>query len=451
MRRAEVGKLLSLEERARHGQGRMRTAQDTLLPPPYQLENAHLIGIGGMLDPSAVSALLPPDLEPVEGCFGGITLYTVGSGGLGRYTGFFAFIEVEGYPSPSGMNARYPVLGYYSALGFEFMSRAHKRMEPGLSTIETAGPLITGTSGPSSAPTISAKFRLADPEGPPTTTYGSNAYVLEPTEGGGRNILPVPYVLRHYEVVDPTIELTSAADPRLRPFAEMNIAWGAWTPDTAFTIGEPKPIESPVHEISAGHARTALLSAFSHIGRAVALVSRDGQIIKLNERARELLGRGIEDRHGRLRASVASDQRKLEQALGAASDSTALQSSAAYVALSRPSETRPLLVQALPTDSAIGEDISILLFSDPNVPDSGDPLPALMLLGLTPAEARTAALVGHGLSTREAAEELGNTEGTVRVTLKQVYDKLGLARATELASLLSRLTPASITEATEIR
>jgi DNA-binding CsgD family transcriptional regulator len=65
--------------------------------------------------------------------------------------------------------------------------------------------------------------------------------------------------------------------------------------------------------------------------------------------------------------------------------------------------------------------------------------PALELLGLTPAEARIAALVGGGESPREAADALGVTYNTVRSSLKLVFDKLGVGRQSELARVVARL------------
>ena len=52
---------------------------------------------------------------------------------------------------------------------------------------------------------------------------------------------------------------------------------------------------------------------------------------------------------------------------------------------------------------------------------------------LTPRERQLAALVAQGLRNREIAARLGITEGTVKVYLHGLYDKLGVASRTELA------------------
>jgi DNA-binding CsgD family transcriptional regulator len=61
------------------------------------------------------------------------------------------------------------------------------------------------------------------------------------------------------------------------------------------------------------------------------------------------------------------------------------------------------------------------------------------LFALAPAEARVAALIGSGLSPRQAAKQLGISEGNVRTALKHVFGKVGVTRQNELAVLLTKL------------
>lgn len=53
--------------------------------------------------------------------------------------------------------------------------------------------------------------------------------------------------------------------------------------------------------------------------------------------------------------------------------------------------------------------------------------------GLSPRERTLVRLVAQGLRNREIATELGITEGTVKVYLHAIFDKLGVANRTELA------------------
>ena len=62
--------------------------------------------------------------------------------------------------------------------------------------------------------------------------------------------------------------------------------------------------------------------------------------------------------------------------------------------------------------------------------DSGDPLRAL-----SARERAVAGLVLQGLRNKEIASELGVTEGTVKVHLHKVFEKLGINSRTELIIL----------------
>jgi two-component system nitrate/nitrite response regulator NarP len=57
------------------------------------------------------------------------------------------------------------------------------------------------------------------------------------------------------------------------------------------------------------------------------------------------------------------------------------------------------------------------------------------MITLSPREKAIAALVARGLRNREIGAQLGMTEGTVKVYLHRVYEKLGVGSRTELAIL----------------
>lgn len=57
------------------------------------------------------------------------------------------------------------------------------------------------------------------------------------------------------------------------------------------------------------------------------------------------------------------------------------------------------------------------------------------LAPLSPRERTIAQLVARGLRNRQIGQELGLTEGTVKVALHRIYEKLGIARRIELAML----------------
>ena len=60
------------------------------------------------------------------------------------------------------------------------------------------------------------------------------------------------------------------------------------------------------------------------------------------------------------------------------------------------------------------------------------------LFGLSLSEARLAILLAGGLTLREAAEHLGNTESTVRTYSKIIFSKLGVRRQADLVRLVLR-------------
>ena len=63
------------------------------------------------------------------------------------------------------------------------------------------------------------------------------------------------------------------------------------------------------------------------------------------------------------------------------------------------------------------------------------------LFGLTRAQARLALLLFDGKSVKEAAADLGITEGSARQYLKQVFRKTGARRQADLVRIMIRALP----------
>jgi DNA-binding CsgD family transcriptional regulator/PAS domain-containing protein len=111
----------------------------------------------------------------------------------------------------------------------------------------------------------------------------------------------------------------------------------------------------------------------------------------------------------------------------------------------RSDDARALVVYLLPASPGspasemFVETRALVLIVDPAGGEPPDPALVRDLLGLTLGEARVAALVGSGVTTRDAAARLGISEETVRTVLKRVFSKSGVSRQSELAALLSRL------------
>jgi DNA-binding CsgD family transcriptional regulator len=191
-----------------------------------------------------------------------------------------------------------------------------------------------------------------------------------------------------------------------------------------------------------------------HCGAAV--IDGRGRVVLANS-ALEALGRdGLRIAAGQLRAARPGDQAAVDALVRSALAGTALARGPDLALVSRPSGRRPLLVRAIPLPQArrevhfgafAGDRFALVLVVDLDREGGGGPEAALRLFGLTPAEARVAALVGAGRSPREAAEALGIAEGTARILLKHAYGKLDISRQSELARLVTRLAALAAREA----
>jgi DNA-binding CsgD family transcriptional regulator len=180
-----------------------------------------------------------------------------------------------------------------------------------------------------------------------------------------------------------------------------------------------------------------LLEVFLRLGRAAAILDCNGQVLFLNERAEALAGDGFVVARQHLRAARPADQSALQAAIDKACAGERL---VEPILLQRSKTTVPLLVRAMPMDgAAVGEKAILLLFTDPLSTGGASVVRLLQLLGLSPAEARIAVLVGTGAPPKRAAEELSISENTVRSVLKTVYDKLIISRQSELAQIVARL------------
>jgi DNA-binding CsgD family transcriptional regulator len=191
-----------------------------------------------------------------------------------------------------------------------------------------------------------------------------------------------------------------------------------------------------------------------HCGAAV--IDGRGRVVLANS-ALEALGRdGLKIVAGQLRAARPGDQAAVDALARSALAGTALARGPDLALVSRPSGRRPLLLRAIPLPQArrevhfgafAGDRFALVLVVDLDREGGGGPEAALRLFGLTPAEARVAALVGAGRSPREAAEALGIAEGTARILLKHAYGKLDISRQSELARLVTRLAALAAREA----
>jgi DNA-binding CsgD family transcriptional regulator len=204
----------------------------------------------------------------------------------------------------------------------------------------------------------------------------------------------------------------------------------------AMAFTPPRPLGDAMQWRDHDAQIVGLVGLFSQLGRAAAIASPDGRLLNLNRAAELLVQTGdIAVRGGRLEPLRSSDH----TAFTAMLESVGKKPISKRVAISG-GDGRTLLTQALALSADIaGTDKVLVIFDNPSRANAVDPVPALQLLGLTPAEARIAGLVGAGRSPREAADVLALSLNTVRSTLKIVFDKLGISRQAELATIVTRL------------
>jgi DNA-binding CsgD family transcriptional regulator len=193
--------------------------------------------------------------------------------------------------------------------------------------------------------------------------------------------------------------------------------------------------------------KRSLQRALELLGAACAVLDARGRALWYNRPAERLLaaGDGLRlGREGRLLARrpacAAALRRSLSGALGIVS-AEQLEVPAA-VAVERPSGKRPYHLFVWPLVPGEGEGLdaarALVLINDPT--EKPPAVAALLgrLYGLTPAEARVAAGLVAGASPKEIAEQHAVSLHTVRSQIRQLLDKAGCRRQTQLIATLYR-------------
>jgi len=170
------------------------------------------------------------------------------------------------------------------------------------------------------------------------------------------------------------------------------------------------------------------------------------RVLHANRAGEAMIGDGINVQRGELTASAQELRASFQRFLKCALVTDAGGGDADPIALPRSSGGKPLLAQAVPVSRSVAsfslpQRASILvLVVDPDRDSTLIPAKALSLLGLTPAEARLALLIGEGRSRGEAAAMLDIAASTASDAVKGIYAKLEIKRQSELVQLVDRLT-----------
>jgi DNA-binding CsgD family transcriptional regulator len=196
---------------------------------------------------------------------------------------------------------------------------------------------------------------------------------------------------------------------------------------------------------AAAQMERTLVESLARFDCGVLVVDRSLAVILANGAATELMGDGLCVVKGRLSASSGEGRIVLDRLMRSVLSRDASTNGPEPAALTRPSGRWPLIVQAIPIASEVAQETfpagtaALVIVIDPTRKQRPAPVDAFRLLGLTPSQARLAALIGEGCSRAEAADALGLSQATVSDTIKHIYSKLEISRQSELVRLTSRL------------
>ena len=171
-------------------------------------------------------------------------------------------------------------------------------------------------------------------------------------------------------------------------------------------------------------------------------LDRRGQIMVANDRARAILrrGDGVSDQDGLLRASLPADHTRLERLVAAALPS-ASPAVGGSMLIHREAVLPPFLVHVTPVSVRqpdFGSECvaALVLLVEPGHQSRLDPRVVAAILGLTPMESQVAVWLAEGRTVREIAVLTGRQANTVYYHLKQIYQKLGIARQVDVVRVV---------------
>lgn len=179
---------------------------------------------------------------------------------------------------------------------------------------------------------------------------------------------------------------------------------------------------------------------------ATLVLDEAGQVLQINDVARELLGHadGLKLVGSRLEASYPSDNRELQQLIKDAvesKDEPQPRDTRKALSIARPSGEVNLGVRVEPIPGAEwaeghGRPAVMVYIRDAVGKSQVDNRLARELFNFTSAETVLALQLANGLSLEEAAENLGIMRNTARAHLRSIFSKTGVRRQAELVRVM---------------
>ncbi len=206
------------------------------------------------------------------------------------------------------------------------------------------------------------------------------------------------------------------------------------------------PRLSEVATLSAELGRAALkgaATALDLVGRPAFAIGRFGAVLEVNAAADSLFDDELSIRNGRLSIRDADARVAFERfvaLMGVIVDTAALPPERIVV---RRRSKPPVVIGVLPVPAAARTAFlgarAILTLTE-LAPGRGPNAAMLMeFFGMTPAEAKLAAIIAEGVSLEEAATRLGIARETARAQIKLVFGKTDTRRQSELAARLAAM------------
>lgn len=410
-------------------------AATDLPQPPFAMSNVEYVAANVVFEQDRLrSQLAEIGLRPSAGHTGGFFIYLAPTGwGMAPYSACTMWADVADYDSSDGTPGRVILGGFYSGKAYPIMRDIYRApVEDGRSSFTSSLDGIVGEGGPPGRPVL--RLALTARSGKPAVPKSGVHFYLRPLGGGSVRLSQIA----HSSISNPvTVEDLRINGQQSAAFSSVPVVattGGLHLTGMALTFG------APVEFARSGWARndSDLVYLLGRWSRAVLMVDTELRVAYLNEAAERSLGDGLLVQRGRLRAATRGSDRLLKSALAGQGAWPGPEAAPHLVTIERPSGRKPYLVTLVPIGQA-GSRRILVIVADPDAPQDLGRAEVLQTLGLTRGEARVAALIGSGLSPREAAGILGNKEATVRFNLKRVFDKLGLSRQSELAVLVTRL------------
>jgi DNA-binding CsgD family transcriptional regulator len=402
--------------------------------PPFLLNGVNFSYQSFAIDPRRVAPFLPPGVALTDEQIGFTALCVIDDAwSLGAFSWGFGGVVVDNHESPDGSEGGLLLFSYVSPSACATFSDIYDASSiEGETRVWDTDDIWWARTGPvAAAPHLQIGIRH---ESEPVTIDGIDLYLSR--DGDGHLVdWTISYVgtARIGDVV--AFDIADDAPPGLKAMAPTDLQWGARNTGFRGNFSAPRLARLAGDEEGSA-AERAFLSLLGGHPSAALVLSADTRVRHMNAAARSLLGTAVSLTQGQLRTADVVTQQALEAAIVGALAGTAGRTPFRLVL----SGMEPLIAQAFGLDPQVfGPGAVLLLVTDPRAATSRDPGPSLRLLGLTEAEARIAGAVGGGNAPRAAAGQLGLSENTVRTTLRVVYDKLGIRRQAELATLVSRL------------